>query len=162
MLMSYAIYKQRGENMSDFKFSGQKIDTSNLNLYRTVDLSSIIQNTNAELNRNFNLISEANAKKHQREIESHEALLKIADNTQGINDLVSLVRQGNEINQQTFALLQEMQTIMTAQSPEEAQTIFRQVLDRANQANEDISTIQSLLGYGKMLIGACFPESGIV
>ena len=148
--------------MSDFKFNGPKIDTSNLDLSRTVDLNSAVRNANASLNRSFELMAQANAAKHQREIESHEALLKIADNTQGINDLVALVRQGNEINQQTFALLQEMQTIMTAQSPEEAETIFRQVLNKANQTKENIDTIQSLLGYGKMLIGACFPEAGIL
>ncbi|MEX3746496.1 hypothetical protein [Lysinibacillus xylanilyticus] len=124
------------------------------------NLRAAVINTNAHFDDIYNQIKETNREKYQREVESHEALLKIADNTHGINDLVSLVRQGNEINQQTFDLLQEMQTIMTAQNQEEAESIFRKVLDKANQTKEGIETIQSLIGYGKMLGKLIFPESG--
>ena len=133
-----------GDLMSDNKF----------------DFSSAIRNVNASLNQDIRRMAEINAAKHLRESESHEALLRIADNTQGIQELVTLVRQGNEINQGTFVLLQEVQTIMTAKTQEEAETILRRVLDKANQTNEDIGNIQILLNYGKMLLGTIFPESG--
>lgn len=139
--------------MSDSKFIPPNI------VLPKIDVGAATRQMAASIDRDMRLIAEANAAKHQRELEIHEATLRIADNTQGINDLVSLVRQGNEIHQQTFALLQEMQTIMTAQSPEEAETILRQVLNKATQANEDFSTIQSLIGYGKMLGKLIFPDS---
>ncbi|MEK5331876.1 hypothetical protein [Lysinibacillus sp. FSL W8-0992] len=114
---------------------------------------------NASLNESKRKMDAFNAEKYQREVENHKALLKIADNTKGINELISLVRQGNDINKEAFALLQEMQTIMTAQSPEEAETIFHEVMGKATQAKENIDTLQSLIGYGKMLGKIIFPES---
>ena len=140
-------------------------DLAKFDIPRFVDssknLNLAVQNMNASIEESFNTISKINAEKHKREIESHEALLQIAENTKGIKELVSLVRDGNEINKQTFELIQKLQTIMTAETQEEGETIIREVLDTANQANEDIETIQSLLSYGKMLIGLCFPDSGL-
>lgn len=124
------------------------------------DFNSAVRNMNASLNRDMRLMHDLNSLKRIRESESHEALLRIADNTQGIQELVTLVRQGNEINQETFALLQEIQTIMTAPTREEGESILRRVLNKATQANEDLDTIQTLLSHGKMLIGAIFPDSG--
>ncbi|AMQ05899.1 hypothetical protein [Sporosarcina psychrophila] len=124
------------------------------------DFNSAVRNMNASLNRDMKLISDLNSLKRIRESEQHEALLRIADNTEGIQELVTLVRQGNEINQEAFALLQEIQTIMTAPTREEGESILRRVLNKATQANEDLDTIQTLLSHGKMLIGAIFPDSG--
>ena len=122
------------------------------------NLNLAINNTNAQLNEIYSQMQERNRIKFQREEESHEALLQIAENTKGIKDLVSLVREGNEINKQTFELIQKLQTIMTAETPEEGETIIREVLDTANQANEDFETIQTLIGYGKMLFKLVFPD----
>lgn len=138
--------------MTEFK------DLPKIDLSKFKDFSANIQAVNSSLNNSLALIADQNALKHQRELESHEALLKIAENTRGINELVALVRQGTEINKQTFELLQEIQTIMTAKTKEEAESIVRKVIDKANQANEDIGTIQSIISYGKMLIKASFPE----
>ena len=121
---------------------------------RNLHLTAV--NTNNQLNDSYNQIKEFNRAKLQREEEVHVATLQIAENTKGINDLISLVRQGNEINQQTFELLQEMQTIMTAQSPEEADTIFRRVMGKATQTVEDYETIQTMMSYGKTLIETIF------
>lgn len=120
------------------------------------DFNSAIQNMNASLNKNLKIMQETNRAKLQREEEVHAATLQIAENTQGIKDLVLLVRQGNEINKQAFELLQEMQTIMTAQSKEEADTIFRRVMGKATQTVEDYETIQAIMSYGKMLFETIF------
>ena len=124
------------------------------------DFNSAVRNMNDSVNRDLRAISDLNSLKRIRESEQHEALLRIADNTEGIQELVTLVRQGNEINQEAFALLQEIQTIMTAPTREEGESILRRVLNKATQANEDLDTIQTLLSHGKMLIGAIFPDSG--
>ncbi|MEK4130186.1 hypothetical protein NYE67_10920 [Solibacillus sp. FSL W8-0474] len=122
------------------------------------NLNTALKNTNTQINEIYTQLIETNRAKHQREVESHEALIQIAENTKGIKELVSLVRDGNEINKQTFELIQKLQTIMTAETPEEGETIIREVLDTANQANEDFETIQTLIGYGKMLFKLVFPD----
>ena len=66
------------------------------------------------------------------------------------------MRQGNQINQQTFELLQEIQTIIVAQTAEEANTILRRVVDKALQLNENVETAKSLIEHGKFLIEIIF------
>lgn len=51
---------------------------------------------------------------------------------------------------------------MTAGSVEEGNTILREVIDTANQANEDFETIQKPIGYRKMLLKLCFPDIDIM
>ena len=115
-------------------------------------LSDLVNRHSEEMNARLEEIAEANAEEYQRKIDNHQNLSKIAENTQGIKDIVEIVRQGNEINQQTFELFQELQKIMIAESKEEGEEILRNVLDKANQAKEDIDTIQTIFGYGKMLL----------
>lgn len=142
-------------NLTDEAFS--KLDIAKF-VESNKNLNVAIKNTNAHLNEIYNQIQETNRAKFQREVESHEALLQIAENTSGIKELVSLVREGNEINHKTFELIQYLQTIMTAQTPQEGETILREVINTANQANEDFETIQTLIGYGKMLFKLVFPD----
>ena len=75
--------------------------------------------------------------------------------------MVSLVREGNQINEKTFELIQKLHTIMTVETQEEGETIIREVLDTANQASEDFETIKTLIGYGKMLLKLVFPDADI-
>lgn len=150
-----------------------KIDLSKVNLPKMelapnipeVDFSKILEsqsslnslnNTLAQQNKEWNAIyqqmAEEKARKIRMENDNHEHLSRIAENTQGIKEIVEIVRQGNEINQKTFELFQELQKIMLAKSKEEGEAILRDVLDKANQAKEDIDTIQTLIGYGRMLM----------
>ncbi|WP_458106278.1 hypothetical protein [Bacillus sp. PK5-004] len=136
-----------------------------LNIPRIVEsnqnLNAAIRNTTAHLNEIYNQVQETNRAKFQREEESHEALLQIAENTKGIEQIISLVRKNNEINEQTFQLLQEVFTVITAETPEQADGILRSAMDKANQANESWGTIQTVIGYGKMLGKLTFPESNL-
>lgn len=99
--------------------------------------------------------------KKQMQTKSLEYLEQIAENTQGINEIISLVRKNNEINERTFELFQEVFTVITAETPEQADGILRNVMNKANQANEDWGTIQAIIGYGKMLGKLIFPDSDI-
>ena len=140
------------------KMNMPKVDIPKVDFSKILDrpiinpLSDLVNKHNEEMKAMLNEIGVKNALKDQREIDNHEHLSKIAENTQGIKDIVELVRQGNEINQQTFELFQELQKIMIAESKEEGEEILRNVLDKANQAKEDIDTIQTIVGYGKMLL----------
>ncbi|KYG33430.1 hypothetical protein AZF06_21535 [Priestia endophytica] len=97
----------------------------------------------------------------QIQIEQRDFLKEISADVKGINEIIALVRENNEINEQTFKLLQEVLTIITAKTPEEANDILGNVVDTANKANETWGTIQAIISYGKMLGKLTFPESGL-
>ena len=138
----------------------RSIDVSKL-LQSTRNLELATVNVNNRINDAYNQIIESNQAKDKRDKESHAALLQIAENTEGIKELVSLVREGNQINEKTFELIQKLHTIMTVETQEEGETIIREVLDTANQASEDFETIKTLIGYGKMLLKLVFPDADI-
>lgn len=138
----------------------RSIDVSKL-LESTRNLELATVNVNNRINDAYNQIIESNQAKDKRDKESHAALLQIAENTEGIKELVSLVREGNQINEKTFELIQKLHTIMTVETQEEGETIIREVLDTANQASEDFETIKTLIGYGKMLLKLVFPDADI-
>ena len=138
----------------------RSVDVSKL-LESTRNLELATVNVNNRINDAYNQIIESNQAKDKRDKESHAALLQIAENTEGIKELVSLVREGNQINEKTFELIQKLHTIMTVETQEEGETIIREVLDTANQASEDFETIKTLIGYGKMLLKLVFPDADI-
>ncbi|MFK4308438.1 hypothetical protein ABH957_003114 [Bacillus sp. RC242] len=97
----------------------------------------------------------------QIQTNSFEYLEQIVENTQVINEIISLLRKNNEINERTFELFQEVFTVITAETPEQVDGILKNVMNKANQANEDLGTIQAILGYGKMIAKLIFPDSYI-
>jgi uncharacterized protein YllA (UPF0747 family) len=106
-------------------------------------------------------IVENKRRAEQIQIEQRDYLKSISEDIKGINEIVELVRKNNEIHENTFQLFQEIMTVMKAQTPEEADGIIRNVMNKANQANEDFGTIQALIGYGKMLGKLIFPDVDI-
>ena len=115
-----------------------------------------------EFEMRIRLEAEEKRLEKQMQTKSLEYLEQIAENTQGINEIISLVRKNNEINERTFELFQEVFTVITAETPEQADGILRNVMNKANQANEDWGTIQAIIGYGKMLGKLIFPDSDIL
>ncbi|MGW6666332.1 hypothetical protein [Peribacillus sp. NPDC055009] len=106
-------------------------------------------------------ITENRRKAEQVQIEQRDYLKEISADVKGINEIIALVRKNNEINEQTFQLLQEVLTIITAETPEDANNILGKVVETANKANETWGTIQAIISYGKMLGKLTFPESGL-
>ncbi|MGG0287183.1 hypothetical protein ABEY41_19090 [Peribacillus butanolivorans] len=106
-------------------------------------------------------IIENKRKAEQVQIEQRDYLKEISADMKGLSEVIELVRRNNEINERTFQLVLEVFTVITADSPEQANDIIRNTLDKANQTNEDWGTIQTIIGYGKMLGKLTFPDSGL-
>lgn len=108
-----------------------------------------------------NQIAENRRRRDQVQLESRDYLKQISENTKGISEVIDLVRKNNKINEDTFQLFQQVLTVIIAETPEQADGIIRNVMNKANQANEDWGTIQIILEYGKMLGKLTFPDSGL-
>ncbi|MBY0196403.1 hypothetical protein H7U05_03675 [Priestia megaterium] len=66
-------------------------------------------------------------------------------------EIISLVRENNDTSKEMFALFQEMNTIMTAQSEEEAKHILETVTEKAQNISDKGEAAKNLYGYGKFL-----------
>ncbi|TYS87501.1 hypothetical protein [Rossellomorea aquimaris] len=111
-----------------------------------------------EMQRN-KLLKEQEAE--QREIEMHEMTKQIAENTSHLPDMVGLIRKGNEVNEEILELYKEMMNVTKAQTVEEAESVIKKVVSKAQDTNDAIETMSSLINYGKMLLKLSFPDSGL-
>jgi hypothetical protein len=101
----------------------------------------------------FSQIAKRNNEKEQREIELLQSVKEIKD---FIPEIMSLVRQNNQVNKELFALYQEMNTIMIANSKEEAENIFFTVITKLKDTKDGIDAATGLFTYGKALIMKAF------
>ncbi|MDQ0999764.1 light-regulated signal transduction histidine kinase (bacteriophytochrome) [Neobacillus niacini] len=125
------------------------------------NLNQHLRNQMRQIQEVADQMTENKRRAEQVQIDQRDYLKQISENTKGISEIIDLVRKNNEINEKTFELFQEVSKVMTAQTPQEAEGIIRNVMNKANQANEDLGTIQALMGYGKMLGKLIFPEADI-
>ncbi|MEI2358994.1 hypothetical protein [Priestia megaterium] len=66
-------------------------------------------------------------------------------------EIISLVRENNDTSKEMFTLFQEMNTIMTAQSEEEAKNILETVTEKAQNISDKGEAAKNLYSYGKFL-----------
>lgn len=95
----------------------------------------------------------------QREVDMVNYLKNINENTAGITELVNVMRQNNEINEEALELHKEMLDIIKSQTVEEAKSIFRKVISKANETKAAVDTILWLTKYGRALINIVFKNS---
>jgi len=88
----------------------------------------------------------------QRDKERTEYARQTAENTRHIPDMISLIREGNEINRAALELYKEMLNVTKAETEEEAKGMVNDIADKAKNANENVSTVVSLYNYGHALI----------
>lgn len=100
-------------------------------------------------------IERAKAEEKRRDREYKEsvldALLGIERNTAEISTLVALINQSNENQEKILEVINDIMSISTAKSKEEADSLFRNVMDKANQVTEDVETIDKLIGFGRLV-----------
>lgn len=78
-------------------------------------------------------------------------LRNIEKNTGDISSLVSLVQSSGDKQDEIINVLKKVMEISQAKTEEEADTLYRNVMDNANQLNEDVETATKLIGFGKIV-----------
>lgn len=78
-------------------------------------------------------------------------LRNIEKNTGDISSLVSLVQSSGDKQDEIIYVLKKVMEISQAKTEEEADTLYRNVMDNANQLNEDVETATKLIGFGKIV-----------
>ena len=100
-------------------------------------------------------IAENRRKAEQVQIDQLQSSKNIESTLEDIKnsmpEIISLVRENNDTSKEMFALFQEMNTIMTAQSEEEAKNILETVTEKAQNISDKGEAAKNLYSYGKFL-----------
>lgn len=97
-----------------------------------------------EMNRDR---EEKEAKEEAYKTEQLRLLRDIAENTKGLDTVVSLLAHLSNQQDEVLNLLKECLAIGTATSKQEAESKYRQVMGKITTVVEDVSTIQTLCGF---------------
>ena len=126
--------------------------TPNLDLTTTTTMLNRI-NDQLESSRRMKLEIEQEEKRleveHRHNVE--RLLSDIVDNTSSISLMVELLQSSKGIQQEVLAIMQEMLTIGTAESVEEAESRYKKIMRQITDKVEDIETAEKLLTIGKAL-----------
>ncbi|MEK5070782.1 hypothetical protein [Sporosarcina sp. FSL K6-1508] len=95
---------------------------------------------------------ETNEKLQQRLYgeETLETLKRIERNTGDIAQLITLLQTSNVNQEAMLAVLFEIQSIGTAKTPEEADGMYRKVMEKITQTFDDAEAIDKLAGLSRM------------
>lgn len=75
------------------------------------------------------------------------ALNRIIDNTANLTAVVQLLHENNEKQDEIFEIITDIMSIAKEKTKQDAETVYRRVLNRINSFTGDIETITKLLGY---------------
>jgi hypothetical protein len=109
-----------------------------------------------DFQRKIQSLSEGIQKEKQEEKERSVAMLaavqETAINTRTLSDIVTLIRTNNEKQDEIFDLLVEMLSISKASSKQEAEGIFKRVMDKAIKLGSNYESLTTLAGVGKAVL----------
>jgi len=96
----------------------------------------------------------ANDKRRDREIQEAIAssLKQIEKNTANLAEIMFLIKEGNIAREEIYYLITEMMKISLANNTEEAESKFREVLNKANDMKAGAELITYLVTVGKSMI----------
>ncbi|CAM3870368.1 hypothetical protein [Mesobacillus thioparans] len=93
-------------------------------------------------------------KSQQEKREFKEAVLtginQVVENTINLNDMFVLMWANNEKQEEVHQLLVEIFGISKAQTEQEAESKYRQVMTKVNEFSGDIETLQKIRQYGDL------------
>jgi hypothetical protein len=78
-------------------------------------------------------------------------LKKIEQNTGDISHIISILQVNSGKQDEILSVMKEIFEIGKAKTAEEADSLYRNAMNKANQFNEDVSTATALLGYAKVV-----------
>ena len=81
-----------------------------------------------------------------------ETLKKIESNTVGLKEVVPLLASSIENQEEILDFLKEALSISTASSREEAESKWRQLMNKATAITKDVETIQKLQGFANVIL----------
>lgn len=89
--------------------------------------------------------------KQRYEQETLETLKRIEKNTGDIGQIIALLQTSKMNQEKLLEIVSDIQSIAIAKDEEEADGKYRAVMKKITQLEEDASSMDTLLGYGKLV-----------
>jgi len=80
-----------------------------------------------------------------------QTLKNIEKNTGDISQLVSLLHDNSDKQTEILGIMTEIMAISTSKSSEEAETMYRKVMNKITQTFDDVEATEKLLGLSKIV-----------
>lgn len=125
------------------------------------DYESISKRSNAiseEVNKSLEQAREERDKRYndsaEREKRMMELLESIDKNTSVLLDMVKLLEENTEDQKAILEIINDFNTLATINDKSESQSLYRKIMNKINVTISDVTTINTLCGYGLTIYNA--------
>lgn len=125
------------------------------------DYESISKRSNAiseEVNKSLEQAREERDKRYndsaEREKRMIELLESIDKNTSVLLDMVKLLEEDTEDQKAILEIINDFNTLATINNKSESQSLYRKIMNKINVTISDVTTINTLCGYGLTIYNA--------
>lgn len=125
------------------------------------DYESISKRSNAiseEVNKSLEQAREERDKRYndnaEREKKMIELLESIDKNTSVLLDMVKLLEENTEDQKAILEIINDFNTLATINDKSESQSLYRKIMNKINVTISDVTTINTLCGYGLTIYNA--------
>lgn len=125
------------------------------------DYESISKRSNAiseEVNKSLEQAREERDKRYndsaEREKRMIELLESIDKNTSVLLDMVKLLEENTEDQKVILEIINDFNTLATINDKSESQSLYRKIMNKINVTISDVTTINTLCGYGLTIYNA--------
>jgi len=125
------------------------------------DYESISKRSNAiseEVNKSLEQAREERDKRYndsaEREKRMIELLESIDKNTSVLLDIVKLLEENTEDQKAILEIINDFNTLATINDKSESQSLYRKIMNKINVTISDVTTINTLCGYGLTIYNA--------
>lgn len=125
------------------------------------DYESISKRSNAiseEVNKSLEQAREERDKRYndsaEREKRMIELLESIDKNTSVLLDMVKLLEENTEDQKAILEIINDFNTLATINNKSESQSLYRKIMNKINVTISDVTTINTLCGYGLTIYNA--------
>ena len=125
------------------------------------DYESISKRSNTiseEVNKSLEQAREERDKRYndsaEREKRMIELLESIDKNTSVLLDMVKLLEENTEDQKAILEIINDFNTLATINDKSESQSLYRKIMNKINVTISDVTTINTLCGYGLTIYNA--------
>lgn len=113
-----------------------------------------ILSSNETIERAMDSFAEKARKEEDYKRHILDTLINIEKNTADINQLIYILNDNTEKQTEILTVITEILSIGTAKTTDEAEGMYRKIMNKITQTFEDAETIEQLLGYSKIVYHA--------
>lgn len=125
--------------------------------------SSYIENISVnteEVTKALDELSEERDKRYNDGVEREKRMIELLEsidkNTSVLLDMVKLLEENTEDQKAILEIINDFNTLATINDKSESQSLYRKIMNKINVTISDVTTINTLCGYGLTIYNALY------